>query len=285
MYIFAVLVGIAAGTGYGIRCAQIQEDFVNEIKDESSYGIKESSAKNYNNKGDAIGFSCVLVFLALLLWIYQRVIYHKLLEAIEHAERDYEKVSENAIFDRGIGLKSKLLEVQRQAYEEVAAPLEPYILVFIAFGIPQVISATSWCIHNSEEDEAGFSVRDVPCEHYTDLVLSLRSLALVIVFFSNQENRFMVGKIPMLLFRVLGRLCCCTPMIGTRRTVRFSSLSLSSRKTSISSERRSVLHSADRDVMVMGPEALATLITLDDDASLADSDVPYTLMEDIDELS
>jgi hypothetical protein len=84
----------------------------------------------------------------------------------------------------------------KEAYDEIARPLEPYVIVFIVFGIPACVMATDYCRDNSSaKTDAAVGVRssrvisykicDVACE----LALAFRSLATVMVYFASRQNR------------------------------------------------------------------------------------------------
>ena len=42
-------------------------------------------------------------------------------------------------------MKQKLLIFQREAFDGVVAPLEPYVFTFLIFLPPAIVIATFWC--------------------------------------------------------------------------------------------------------------------------------------------
>ena len=87
--------------------------------------------------------------------------------------------------------KKKLLDLQKAGITEVAKPLEKYVAVFVVFGVPAIIMATQTC-------DTGTGNCNVICE----MVLSLRSLADVAVFFSDPQSRAQLLNFSSLLQRL-----------------------------------------------------------------------------------
>ena len=86
--------------------------------------------------------------------------------------------------------RRRLLEARREAFNEVARPLEPYIAVFVVFAAPAVLMSTTYCDeHSGVREENGhyegvggvrkrtYGMCDVLCE----FALAFRSLASVLV--------------------------------------------------------------------------------------------------------
>jgi hypothetical protein len=48
--------------------------------------------------------------------------------------------------------KWRLARLQKAGYKEVAKPLEPYVLVFIVFGVPAVIMSTTACANHAGDE-------------------------------------------------------------------------------------------------------------------------------------
>ena len=74
-------------------------------------------------------------------------------------------------------------------YEGVARPLEPYVLVFLAFGVPAAIMSTDYCrSHSNAQDVATASLtasnREITygtCDVLCEFALAFRSMASVLV--------------------------------------------------------------------------------------------------------
>ena len=134
-----------------------------------------------------IGFFCVL----LVTWLYQVHVFRGLKqdwaganqESEEDIARDLWKTSDPYVQAQR-KKKRQLMELITTGYDEVAKPLAPYVLTFIAFAIPAVIMATNWCKINSAAASPS-----VNCQHVAEMFLSLRTLATVGVYFRTAETR------------------------------------------------------------------------------------------------
>ena len=90
----------------------------------------------------------------------------------------------------------RVVLMARDAYEEVAKPLEPYVVVFVLFAVPAAVMATDYCVdHSSAQSTAStasegnrdttdvfgahnihYGLCDVTCE----MILAFRSIATVV---------------------------------------------------------------------------------------------------------
>ena len=120
-----------------------------------------------------------LFALALALWLYMRFGVVRSLErdwsdayatAAEDWARDHWHEADRPVVE----MKQRLLALQRQAFTEVVAPLEPYVFVFLLFLPPAVVLATDWCADHS----TGYATCDAPCE----LALAFRSIGSSLVY-------------------------------------------------------------------------------------------------------
>ena len=122
-----------------------------------------------------------------MLWFYQRLCLHRLLEQWDDARIEAEQEVE-AVFNaeaRALLLNTKraLLHAAKEAYNEVARPLEPYIAIFVAFSVPAIVTATTPC-----EEQTGRHLT-VGCQHICQMLLTLRPIATAAVFFAGGQCR------------------------------------------------------------------------------------------------
>jgi hypothetical protein len=120
--------------------------------------------------------------------------------------------------------RRRLLEARREAFNEVARPLEPYIAVFVVFAAPAFVMSTRFCqshsgasavigrIHgvgvNNDSSNFTYGTCDVWCE----FVLAFRSLASVAVYLASRKRLAeLIGvrtTLRKLCTRVLGCISC-----------------------------------------------------------------------------
>eukprot|EP00040_Diaphanoeca_grandis_P010036 m.51401 g.51401 ORF g.51401 m.51401 type:complete len:415 (+) comp21439_c0_seq1:395-1639(+) len=160
--------------------------------------------RDYNNQtANFMEVWLALLGCALLLWGYFRyIVYYfdqqwaqRETETIRQINRDLWDDWQKPDRDR----KIKVLQLQMQRYIEIAQPLERYVVVFLLFGIPALVMAIS-----SEP------LTVIACE----VVLSLRALGSVIVYFSNNDSRAELFNSSQLCKRlgnrVRGCFVCCS---------------------------------------------------------------------------
>lgn len=139
----------------------------------------------------------VFLGVAILLWLCLRWMFATLstqwrlllVEAEEQWDRDlcspdYEGVRRT---------KRRLLELTKEHYDDLALPMEPFVAVFVTFGIPACVMATNYC---KDESQVTVHLSTGPwdttvgqCDVICELVLAFRSLATVLVYFYPRENR------------------------------------------------------------------------------------------------
>lgn len=137
----------------------------------------------------------VLVGLAVGLWAVLRILHVRALRllgneaaAATHAEAtDVWIDTRRSVWEA----KRRFLELQREAFTEVAKPLEPYIAVFVVFAAPAFVMSTSFCQRHSGASAASAAVvlsvggsTNVTygtCNVWCEFVLSFRSIGTVFV--------------------------------------------------------------------------------------------------------
>jgi serine/threonine protein kinase len=164
----------------------------------------QSARDEYDNLvSDMLVAWDVLVGVAIAQWIVLRVLHHLALRALltEAAEAAWaEESDEWADTRRGAWTtRRRLLEARREAFNEVAKPLEPYIAVFVAFAAPAFVMSTSFCQNHSGASAsasrdtllltANVSFEYGTCDVWCEFLLALRSLFTVAVYLVPRERR------------------------------------------------------------------------------------------------
>jgi len=143
----------------------------------------------------------IFVGVAVVLWIVLRVLYRATVRELraDAAEVALAEASDAWADTRRSEWEARrqLLEARREAFGEVAKPLEPYILVFVAFAAPALVMSTSFCQNRSgatayvterhEGATATFSLGT--CDVWCEFALAFRSLATVAVYLVPRERR------------------------------------------------------------------------------------------------
>ena len=141
--------------------------------------------------------------MAVVLWVVLRVMYLyalRMLRTNDVAAAQAEAADVWADTRRSAWLaRRRLLQARREAFNEVAKPLEPYIAVFVVFSIPAIVMSTAWCQAHSGatianaattiESGAGETFLYGTCDVWCEFVLAFRSLATVTVYLVPRERR------------------------------------------------------------------------------------------------
>jgi hypothetical protein len=94
-----------------------------------------------------------LVGLAVLMWLVLRWMYGRALRALtaeDLATAREEEVDTWAETRRSAwSAQREMLKARREAFNEVAKPLEPYVFVFVVFSVPALVMSTSFCQDHS----------------------------------------------------------------------------------------------------------------------------------------
>lgn len=327
-YFACVAVGVIAFTGFYLKCQSIhlqQAAIVASSPDGTPGGLSDlqyfelgSLGKSGRaSQGDLIGISAGLVILALVLYAYQRYTYHQLLVDLRAAATqaelyDTKRLIESAGADmRTLDRRQKLFQIQKENYDEVARPLEPFFVVFVVFAVMQLVMATRDCQFQSHRtSQEAQDNPPPPCEIVAGMVLSFRATFLALVFFWIREHREALSNFRKLfqrfrlrLWRSMTRCCYQSPESNNASRVRFTEDTVSFDTSDDDMEtlgisgdgeprRNSKFLQADRDIKLLGPMALERLLELDEEseresvqsASTHDLDnsstVPYRLLQD-----
>ena len=128
-----------------------------------------------------------------------------LVEAEEQWDRDLWAPSHQGIRQS----KRRLLELIKEGYDEIARPLEPFVVIFIFFGVPACVMATDFCQESSQVKENGNFATHITvgkCDVVCELILAFRSMATVAVYFYPREHRTEVYHVRVMWRRLRARV-------------------------------------------------------------------------------
>eukprot|EP00041_Stephanoeca_diplocostata_P012249 m.205328 g.205328 ORF g.205328 m.205328 type:complete len:126 (+) comp18872_c0_seq2:1654-2031(+) len=98
----------------------------------------------------------------------------------------------------------KMFSLRRDAFDEIARPLEPHVFVFVLFAVPAVVMTTDYCQDRTESMPQEDKFCQVPCE----LVLGMRSAATGLVYYWQREHRLQLCDVGALCTRLQRRAMC-----------------------------------------------------------------------------
>lgn len=146
------------------------------------------------------------VVLAMILWTGLRLYLRHLLKEWKNV---FEEKSNMLILtpkdskpDIGQANARILLQKKREGYLEIAAPLEPFVAVFILFSIPAIVMATAYC----KKSTNFYAGQKVSCNQICELILSFRSFSSVLVYFLDLQSRKQLLDFRTLLLKLLRRI-------------------------------------------------------------------------------
>jgi len=259
LHITCAVAGMAAFVGFFVKSGEIKNDGYNAdtqaefqsdayshigASDDHDDDDPSSSAgqvfMNARNKYDTLVQRMLQVWIAflvlcILLWFYLRYTFAQLtkkwLLALSEAEEQWDRDLCASDLQGVRKTKRRFLELTKKIYDELFRPLEPFVAVFIVFGIPACVMATEYCNDHSQvntQDVVGRIITVGKCDVMCELILSLRSLATVAVYFYSREHRNEVYHVRTLWRRLRARVTGWFQS-GDRRNstgVRFRSLML-----------------------------------------------------------
>lgn len=223
-FIACVLGGLIASAGFYVHCSEINAEGYNadletrsqmhsfnhagETDDRDDDAPNVVAAQQFDaarNSYDALVQLMLRVWLgflavAIVMWFCLRSVYRTLVQFSRHLDArmaELEAADEWADTRRTAWkAKKDFIQMQRIAYATVAAPLEVFVIMFIIFGAPACVMATSFCRQNSGASltgsSAGVGANEISygtCDAWCELVLSLRSIATVVAYFNSRSRR------------------------------------------------------------------------------------------------
>jgi hypothetical protein len=215
--------------------------------------------------------------LCVLLWFYLRYTFARLtkrwLVTLSEAEEQWDRDLWAPDQQGERKTKRRFLELTKETYDELFRPLEPFVAVFIVFGVPAFVMATDYCNEHSQVSTVfvGFvpTINVGKCDVVCELILSFRSLATVAVYFYSREHRNEVYHVRTLWRRLRARVTGWFQSSDQRYSsgVRFRGLMLEEVKMiPRKDEDEDDIHACDVDG--------------DGDGSTTGATVPYKLMDD-----
>lgn len=304
-YIACLCTGIAGAVGYYSECDSMLSTVAVGVQKFMALGQRSSAVQSLNDvfqtyrekesslESDMQSISCTFVILALILYGYQRWLYHKLLQEVATIEKsvlaDTADLNNQLFGERSDNIKSVLLQSRRRGYTEIVRPLEPYSILVLGFSIPLFVSVSSYCKEQNKAAWNDANKKMAPCELVCNTILSCRSIAMVAVFFAHKRRRDNLWNFPELMTLFWQRLCprrFAQGAKGRKSKVRFGS-STTKEIPRIAEGESNSFSRADKDISVMGSEAFETLLELDDLSSQENDSVtdssysaPYVQFED-----
>ena len=201
LHTLCVVAGFAALLGYYFWCRdlELREAAIIAAVD---YKVKALSASQHEElvkldrafnslSGTLWGLALGPAALATLGWIYQRMLYRELLKDWKRAKDrndDFEETDVMAMIglDPHSEIRSKLLALKKEAYDDVVKPLKPYVVVIILFMVPQAIAVSKKCQVQTEDTleqgEYGDGDAALPCQYFCELAFAFRTVALALVY-------------------------------------------------------------------------------------------------------
>ena len=173
----------------------------------------------------------VVVVVAVGLWVMLRVLH---LHALRALRTEANAAAQAEAADEWRGTRQSVwearrccLELRREAFNNVARPLEPYIVVFVLFSVPAFVMSTPFCQSHSGANVAselgvgsGQTSRLADftygtCDVWCEFVLAFRSLGTVAVYLLNRERRAELADVGSTWRKICNRVvgCICgTPL-------------------------------------------------------------------------
>lgn len=148
----------------------------------------------------------VLAGVTVFLWVALRLLYRRVLQSLTTgaAELDAIAAADEWASTRQSVWNSRRRELgaMREAFTEVARPLEGYIAVFVLFAAPAFVMSSEWCQDHSGAEARGphiFSdgntgyISSGTCDVWCEFALAFRSLGTLGVYLLSRERRLEVG--------------------------------------------------------------------------------------------
>ena len=312
--------GVAALVGYYTRCRhlELEQAALNAAHGDRTDNWTPAQTNQANQleqtfwalPGLLWGWALGPVAVALLAWVYQRLLYAKMMKEWRGAR------ARNQAFDATTGVvkagldttvrsRSLLLELQKQAHNEVVKPLEPYVVVIFAFSVPQIVGVTRLC--QTQTQDAYHTAYDgdgdvaLPCEAIVRFVMSFRPIALAMVYLWDPKIRAEAWDIPKVFRKLQNRRAGGGWGIGVRfpeneldgvalvstvgRSTSCGKADTDIKRMGSMASKRLAEMSADSDCTWMSVDlstAAVDVVVSDQDGGPidpADSQIPYQLME------
>jgi hypothetical protein len=238
---FFVKSGEIESEGYNaVTQAEIQSDAFSylgandDLDDDLPDGPAKQRFADARNEYDTLVQQMLQVWIAFLgmsivLWSYLRWTFARFTKSWLVTLSEAEKQWDRDLWDQQSTRQTKrrFLELTKESYDELFRPLEPFVAVFVAFGVPACIMATDYCHEHSQisapADASGLvaSITVGKCDVVCELILSFRSIATVAVFFYSREHRNEIYNFRTMWRRLRARVKGWVQSSDSRHSVRF----------------------------------------------------------------
>lgn len=145
--------------------------------------------------GSILKVWCALLGTVVVLWLYSSCLYQgALANWADTSQRTRSELEEywngNSRHEaKARYRKERLLEMQRDAYRDVARPLEIYLFVLILCSIPGIVMTADFCVHQSSQYQDKENSQGFPCQILCEFILSVRALIVSMLFFAEKTSR------------------------------------------------------------------------------------------------
>ena len=268
LHLLCIGAGAAGMLSYYFRCRDLNLEIYDIIYTDDPR-LNQLWEAYYGLPGLLWGWALGPVALAFLFWVRQRFLYRTLIKQWDEATaRNQAFDYADGLLDPGSDTRARLLELRKQAYDELVQPLGPYVIAIFLFAIPQAVIVTDACVDETQAALIrGYSgSTTLPCEFIVEFVLAFRAPVLAAVYLlPNPKTRSEAFDVLELCRKVWARgICSACIGVGSGQ-VRFPANELNE-VTLVKTEgegRSTSFGNADDDIFRMGTMASRTLTELD----------------------
>jgi serine/threonine protein kinase len=186
--------------------ASVNDDLDDDVPSTAASLAFQSARDAYDNLvRDMLVTWDVVVGVAVVMWIVLRALHLQALRALRTEAAAAADAEENDVWRdtrrSAWGTRRCLLEARREAFNEIAKPLEPYIFVFVVFAGPAFVMSTPFCqAHSGASTAGGAGASDGvdgastdftygTCDVWCEFALAFRSLGAVAVYLAPRQRR------------------------------------------------------------------------------------------------
>eukprot|EP00035_Acanthoeca_spectabilis_P016995 m.354855 g.354855 ORF g.354855 m.354855 type:complete len:772 (-) comp16596_c0_seq3:195-2510(-) len=240
MHSGCLLLGLAAFVGFYARCSEINKGGYNaetQTEAQTGYYSYVGAADDLDDDSPQIGATnrfvearqqydglvqamlqvwATFLGVTIALWLYLRWQYRRATRhnsvALADASQEWDEVLWGESGKAQRVTKTRIFTLVQEGIDEIAKPLEPFVVVFVAFGVPAIVMATDYCQKHSAAEAHRSEVTYNPslsygtCDVWCELALAFRSLATVVVYFYQREHRIEVANAKTLGRRLSSRI-------------------------------------------------------------------------------
>ena len=248
MYTICCIVALSAFVVFYALCSKINADGYNSDTENEAYtNVYDHASTNDDLDDDQPSVAASVEFqsarekydelmrnmllawdvfagLTILLWITLRLLHrhaqHTLdNEALMTSQAEVQDVwadTRRSVWKA----RRNFLNARREAFAEVAKPLEPYIAVFVLFAVPAFVMSTAFCENSSgasaANDRSVASANEYTtdisygtCDVWCEFVLAFRTLSTVGVYLMSYEHRAEIVAVRTTWHKLCTRIVRC----------------------------------------------------------------------------